>query len=354
MQGEFKVHKYSFIIPVYNSEKYLRKCVQSIKDIKLKDYEIILVDDGSQDDSGRICDQLQYECKRIRCIHQQNQGVSVARNHGLKAATGDYICFFDSDDSIESGKLYKLLKRIEEEKTVIDIAVFGMGFDYYYNGRMYRTDEMNVPLQGIEESSAWASSSYELYQANSLNSICNKVFRRDFLMGYSLYLREDMFLYEDLEYTIRCMTACNTILFEPDVIYHYRQSEDEGNAGRRLTRIDRISSLVIQIEKVLDKLVKKTGVAFETADNILISLYLVLAREKIAVSNRKQIKQICDDFIEWYQSRKVKIPVDSQRDANLLLNRDVTQLLLRRIYTHIRHRIAVAVKTTMIYQKVKG
>ena len=87
------MYKYSFIIPVYNCEEYLQKCVQSIKDIKLKNYEIILVDDGSQDDSGRICDELQYECKRIRCIHQQNHGVSVARNQGLIAAMGDYICF---------------------------------------------------------------------------------------------------------------------------------------------------------------------------------------------------------------------------------------------------------------------
>ena len=348
------MYKYSFIIPVYNCEKKIKKCVQSIKDIKLKNYEIILVDDGSQDDSGRICDELQYECKRIRCIHQQNQGVSVARNQGLIAAMGDYICFFDADDSIEPGKLCKLLKRIEEEKTVIDIAVFGMGFDYYHKGRRYRTDEMHVPLQGIEESSTWSACLYELYQANSLNSICNKVFRRDLLMEYNLYLREDMFLYEDLEYTIRCMTVCNTILFEPDVFYHYRQREDEGNAGRRLARIDYISSLVSHIEKVLDKLVKKTGVAFETANHILLSLYLVLAREKIAVSSRKQIKQICNDFIEWYQRRKIKIPVDSQRDANLLLNRDVTRLLLRRKYTYIRHRIAVAVKNTIFYQKMKG
>ena len=346
--------KYSFVIPVYNCEKYIRKCIQTIIEIKLEDYEIILIDDGSQDSSGRICDQLQYDYKAIRCIHQRNRGVSSARNRGLKEAKGDYVCFFDADDSIEPPKLYRLLKYIEKETTAIDMAVFGMCFDYYHNGRLYRTDEMNTPLQGLHSSSTWVSELWKLYNANSLSSICNKVFRRDFLIRHNLYLREDMFLYEDLEYTIRCMTFCNNILFDPDIIYHYRQSEDEGNAGRRLSRIDHISSLVCQIEKALDKLVKKNGITSEEAEHILMSLYLVLAREKIAVSNTKQIKQICNEFIEWYQSREITVPVNSQKDVHLLLNRDVIQLLLRREYTHIRHRIAVAVKNTIIYQKLKG
>lgn len=356
MQGEFKVHKYSFIIPVYNSEKYLRKCVQSIKDIKLKDYEIILVDDGSQDDSGWICDQLQHECKRIRCIHQQNQGVSVARNHGLKAATGDYICFFDSDDSIESGKLYKLLKRIEEEKTVIDIAVFGMGFDYYYNGRRYRTDEMHVPLQGIEESSTWSDCLYELYQANSLNSICNKVFRREFLKRYNLYLREDMFLYEDLEYFIRCMRRCDKILFEPEIIYHYRQAEDEGNAGRRLMRIEHLFTLVDQIEKALDQLIEEKNAQPEQQKikRILVILYHVLAREKIAVSNRKEIRQICNDYIKWLERYTGDIPIREQNYSELLKKCRIRKILFQRTYTKIRHKIAVRIKSTQCYQRLKG
>lgn len=350
------MYKYSFIIPVYNSEKYLRKCVQSIKDIKLKDYEIILVDDGSQDDSGRICDQLQYECKRIRCIHQQNQGVSVARNQGLKAATGDYICFFDSDDSIVSGKLYKLLKRIEKEKTVIDIAVFGMRFDYYHHGKRYRTDEMHVPLKGIEESCTWSACLYELYQANSLNSICNKVFRRDLLMEYNLHLREDMFLYEDLEYSIRCMSRCDKILFEPEIIYHYRQAEDEGNASRRLMRIEHLFVLVDQIEKALDQLIEEKDVQPEQhkIKSILVILYHVLAREKIAVSNRKEIRQICNDYIKWLERYTGDIPIREQNYSELLKKCRIRKILFQRTYTKIRHKIAVRIKSTQCYQRLKG
>ena len=107
--------KFSFIIPVYNCEKYLEKCVDKIKDINLNTYEIILVDDGSEDSSGSLCDRLAHENKVIHCMHQKNQGVSAARNTGLKTADGDYVIFLDADDTMEPEKMHELLGKIEEE-----------------------------------------------------------------------------------------------------------------------------------------------------------------------------------------------------------------------------------------------
>lgn len=91
----------SVIIPVYNVEKYLRRCVESVMLQTYKDIEILLIDDGSTDGSGQICDELAYKDRRIHVFHKENGGVSSARNLGIERACGDYICFVDSDDWID-------------------------------------------------------------------------------------------------------------------------------------------------------------------------------------------------------------------------------------------------------------
>lgn len=347
--------KFSFIIPIYNGEKFINKTIREIGQTNLEDYEVILVNDGSTDNSEFICDTLAKKNKKIHCIHQRNQGVSSARNNGLKAATGEYVLFLDADDMLEPRKLSKILEKIEETKD-IDMAIFGISFDYYYKGKLYRRDEMSPPLKGVQNSKIWMKNMLMMYYTNSLSPVWNKVFRRRFLLDNRIYLREDMFLYEDLEYSIRCMMCCDNILFEPEIIYHYRQSDDEGNAGRRLAKMEHIFNLVDQIENVLDKLTNLKSVKSEQDEikSILVLLYLVLAREKIAVSNVRQVKQICDDYKKWYEKRKIKIPLESQEYSDLLLQRNVLKLILRREYTKVRHRIAVVLKNTRIYQKLKG
>lgn len=348
--------KFSFIIPVYNCGQYLDKFIREIEDINLSNYEIILVDDGSTDDSGNVCDCIVQRNGKVYCIHQNNQGVSSARNNGLRNASGDYICFFDADDNIAFEKLNKLLRQIENSTPVIDIGVFGMSFDYYHRGKVYRRDLMQTPLQGVLDESEWKQKLVELFYANSLSPIWNKVFRRSFLIENNLYLRSDMFLYEDLEYSLRCMTHSCNILFEPEVIYHYRQSEDEGNAGRRLMRIEHIYSIVDQIEAALDRLEEYADQTIEQEINhILLSLYLALAREKITVSSVKQIRQICGDFADWYRRHNnIEIPAESKAYARVLLEGKIMQILLERAYTEIRHRIAVEVKNTGVFQRLRG
>ena len=95
------IGKISIIVPIYNAEKYLARCIESILRQTYSDLEIILVDDGSVDDSADICDTFAFQDERILVFHQANGGVSVARNLGLKKATGDFVMFVDADDCIE-------------------------------------------------------------------------------------------------------------------------------------------------------------------------------------------------------------------------------------------------------------
>lgn len=110
----------SVIVPVYKVEKYLADCVQSLMEQTFQDIEIILVDDGSPDRCGVLCDKLAEKDSRIRVIHQSNQGLSCARNSGVKAAIGRYICFVDSDDLVAPDYCQVLLELLE--KTDYDFA----------------------------------------------------------------------------------------------------------------------------------------------------------------------------------------------------------------------------------------
>ena len=347
--------KVSFVIPVYNCGEYLLDCVEELKRVSAADYEIILVDDGSEDQSGVTCDRLSGGDRRIRCIHQENQGVSSARNRGLREATGDYICFFDADDEVEPEKLDRALKKLDSAGDA-DLLIFGMSFDYYHRKSLYHRYELSPSLAVSDADDIWTEKIYDLYVVNALSPVWNKVFRRDFLIKNQLYFREDMFLYEDLEYSIRCMKHCGKILFEPEVIYHYRQSEDEGNSGRRLGRIDHLYSLTDTIERALNELAAEKGLS-DTQDEIMkivLSLYLVLAREKIAISDKEQVRIICDDFADWYRKHAISFKAGDQKFVELLLNRQTGRLILKREYTKIRHRIAVSLKSTGVYRRLKG
>ena len=347
--------KISFITPVYNCEKYLAECVKGRERRNLPNYEIILIDDGSTDGTDAICDELVYQNNNIKCIHQENQGVSAARNCGIEVSTGDYIIFLDADDSIEPQKISDLLKIMEEDPS-IHMAVFGLTFDYYYKGSLYRRDELGLPFDGKIEKSAWIKYIPELYKQNALSPVWNKIIKRTVLDENQLKLKRNMFLYEDLEFSLRCLACCDSIYFSPDIIYHYRQPEDKGNAGRRLKDMEHISVLVSQIEAVLDELIEKQHAEIyqEQIRNILLDLYLVLAREKISVSNVKDIVQICKDFSEWVKKRKMLIPERQKKFVNCLLERKVFYLILKRNYTVVRHKIAVKVKNTAYYKKRKS
>ena len=118
----------SFIIPVYNSEKYIRKCVESITSQTDRDFELILVNDGSKDNSGIICNDMAKEDKRFKVIHQENKGICGARDTGIREAVGEWLCFVDNDDIIASGSVECIFESMDKEN---DIIYFG--FDEFRN-----------------------------------------------------------------------------------------------------------------------------------------------------------------------------------------------------------------------------
>lgn len=136
---------FSIIVPVYNVEKYLNECVDSILCQTFSDFELILVDDGSTDSSGNICDQYAQENHRVKVIHKQNGGQSTARNIGVKNALGQYAVFLDSDDFISDKNFFLDLNEKINDNT--DIVVFR--YNKYYNDRI---DDCGISLKNLDTS----------------------------------------------------------------------------------------------------------------------------------------------------------------------------------------------------------
>lgn len=342
----------SFIIPVYNCKQYLTGCIGSIEEIQLDNYEVLLIDDGSTDGSGDLCDVIAHKNHCVRCYHQKNRGVSAARNYGLRKASGDYIVFLDADDSFNATMLASLLNMVENHQE-IDLAIYGMTFDYYFRGRCYRRDSLHCDCSGIMDRTRWGPELVQMYTSNALSPVWNKIFRRDIIVKGKLYFREDMFLYEDLEYSLRYLSFCKNIYISSECIYHYRQSEDEGNAGRRLKRIEKLTEVVDHIEAALDELIiaQKIDDQSQKIKSILLELYCVIAREKIAIASRKEIGKICVDFADWMSKRDVVVPEKHVAFINMIIQKKVSSFVWQRRYTRCRHKIAVWIKSTMIYRK---
>lgn len=331
---------YSFIIPVYNCKEFLPDCVESIRAVGTKAYEILLVDDGSTDASGELCDALAVQYPEIRVIHQPNSGASAARNRGIREAKGENVLFLDADDSIDSKILGTILA--DPRCHQADLVIFGLTFDYYYHGNCYRRDPLYFEAEGILKEETWGSSFEELFLRNSLSPVWNKVYKREILQRYRLELNERMFLYEDFGFVLRYMQRCGNILNVPQAIYHYRQPEDEGNAGRRLRRIDSLPEFLVPIEAALKSL---ENVPNEQKNAILAQLHQTVAREKIAVSDLAGIKKICRDYAGWYREREMT--VGQNKFHQQLTEGKAVSLLLQSKKTALRHAIAVRVKACL-------
>lgn len=212
--------KVSVIIPVYNVEKYLYKCVDSVINQTYKNLEIILVDDGSSDNSPQICDEYAKSDERIKVIHKINEGVSVARNVGISVASGEYVCFFDSDDFVEEDVLEKMLDAIEEK--AYDVCVCGYSVDIYNKeGEKESTGEV-VPWKQVCEN-------LSLIECEKNLGICgyvwNKLYRLQFIKSLKLQFDEKISLYEDLIFNSRVFLAGAKVCFLPYAGYHYIQRQ---------------------------------------------------------------------------------------------------------------------------------
>lgn len=205
----------SVIIPVYNVEQYLERCVKSVIAQTYKNLEIILVDDGAKDNSGKLCDELAKLDERIKVIHKANGGLSDARNHGMRMATGDYIGFVDSDDYIAEDMFETLYNLIEENNADISIVSF---YEMYKDKLIGVRDSGNLEILSKQEAMR------ELLVDTKIQSYAwNKLFRKELFSDLEFPTGKN---FEDIATTLLLFEKCDKVVLLEKPKYYYLRRDD--------------------------------------------------------------------------------------------------------------------------------
>jgi len=243
---EKQKNKYTFIIPVYNVEKYLPECLNSILVQSFTYYNIILVDDGSKDGSGNICDVYSKKYDNISVIHKKNGGLSSARNEGLKKSETEFVVFLDSDDYWADSDALNKIDKLTLEHEDVDIISFA-SFNFYEKENIYKKDRYYYPLE-LNTYDIIDCLKYLITHDLFNLSATKKVFRRSFLIKNELYFKDGI-KSEDVDQGIRATICLPKICFLNEKIYVYRHRE-----GSITTTIDlnHIKDLIDIIKSYID------------------------------------------------------------------------------------------------------
>lgn len=287
--------KVSVIVPVYNVEKYVRQCIESILAQTFTDWELLLVDDGTQDNSGYICDEYAQQDSRIRVFHKKNGGVSSARNLGLENAKGKWITFVDSDDFIGSRYLEQL-----NASTIVSpkIDFVHCGLQNYVNG------EVSINQR------------YEINESSDCATVFNKFrglivakwFKRDIIIKNKIRFDERMKIAEDYVFTVDYIRCIDRYAFSDCIDYFYRIHQQSATRTERtisdydvaLYEFHRLYDVVetyIRVKNISEKDSKyRRSLLARTAIIVMLILF------KSNISNKDIERHIYEDFTQEHRA----------------------------------------------------
>lgn len=291
----------SVIVPVYKSEKYLKKCVDSIRNQTYKNLEIILVDDGSPDNSGKMCDEYAREDSRIVVIHKENGGLSDARNHGIAKATGKYIGFVDSDDYIKEDMYEILYNEIIANDAEISVVSNAMvrengekinGTDtkekYVYEG----LDALKQLLLHITvKNYAWD----KLYKTDLIKN-------QQFIVGMS---------YEDVLFAYEAMTKVKKIAYYDSIEYYYVKHQGAISATCSEKNVkDYLAAIITRFKKVEEKFPELKVYNYYAIANTAIHAYYKVMLSELPIDVYKEELDFLKEKISYVQTNLEKEVTD--------------------------------------------
>lgn len=311
--------KVSIIIPVYNVEKYLKQCVDSVLNQSYRNIEVILVDDGSPDNCPKICDfYLDLDC-RVKVIHKENGGQSSAREAGMKWVTGQYVMFVDSDDWIELNTIELCLKEIEK-----DLEIGCVLFSY-----MKEMQVASIPMHVMDEQMQLIGKEaeekiyrrlfglidYELKhpeRMENMASCCMKLYKTEYAKKGKYFDINEIGSCEDGLFNIYALHNCNNMLYLDKPLYHYRKLKNSTTNSYRPRLAEQWDNLFFIMRNIIEE--KKLGREYEEAltNRIGLSITAIGLNE---LSNRansswqhiKKIREYLESDIYCSAVRKMNI-----------------------------------------------
>ena len=302
--------KVSVIVPVYNTEKYLKQCIDSITAQTLNEIEIIIVDDGSKKECALLCDEIAQKDSRIKVIHKENAGAGMARNTGIEAACGEYIGFVDSDDYIDP-KMYETLYEAAARNGA-DIAISGVAFvggntfgksgeyvekPYFDKETIFEEDGIKDLLLGVVGAlpSETDDSRYGV-------SVCKNIFRRELFFEKSIrFESERKVMSEDALIMVDYIKSSKKAVGIPGAFYCYRRNDASFSKSYKEDRFDNVLIFLSELENRIKDTVQKDEYKIyldrltQGYGRIVCSQEIMYAVEKkIGYSKlRKRLENIC-------------------------------------------------------------
>lgn len=237
-----KLDLISIVVPVFNVEKYLTKCIESILNQDYENFELILVDDGSTDQSSLICDKYAKNDKRIKVIHNLNSGVSHARNAGINTSSGRYICFIDGDDFVKNDYISYMHRLIKQNNAEIAVCT-------KLGGNFSQKKETHIAVNvDTGESAVKKILSYRVPIG-----CYSKMFSADLLKKGNVRFYEDIKIGEGFNFNISCFLKANTVVFSTKQIYYYRRDNNSSamssySADKARNQISSLDRIYLQIK----------------------------------------------------------------------------------------------------------
>ena len=228
--------KISAIMPVYNVEKFIGKCIESLQAQTLTEWELIAVDDGSPDNSGAICDEYAKNDSRITVIHKENGGAPSARNTAIPQARGEYLYFVDSDDWAEPTMFEDMYKMAKENNAQLVVA--GYYIDTYYSDTEFYSQEQALPTKVFANQREFREYAHNMFDKNLLYTPWNKLFERKYIMDNDIRFRNTF--WDDFPFNLDVVRDVERVVLMEDKYYHFmRARADSETAKYRSDMLDK-------------------------------------------------------------------------------------------------------------------
>lgn len=324
----------SLIVPVYNAELYLDKCFESIKQQTFKNYEVIIIDDGSKDNSGNICDKYAESDNRVKVLHVENGGPSRARNVGFKTAQGQYIYCIDNDDYFSDFEYFEKIYQSLSEKPA-DILLTGAS---YVRDEKICREEAYAEMPNFSDDQPYEMIEWLVKNKKYETSCWTKVIDRQFLIENEFFFDEDL-LVEDLDWNLRFLQKVNrfNVLRTASYIHAFRSGSITSSKGERaykscLDQVTAINRWTEYYEKYSgDKKLRIAALSF-----LNYQFFITLGRSATLTSEykkdiRSKLKK-ADGITKYAIEKKLKLLSMVYRVMGI----SIASFLVEKYYTHMR------------------
>lgn len=347
--------KYSIIVPVYNCEAYLDACVKCILNQKGNHkYEIILVDDGSNDKSGSLVDDLSEHYIQVRAIHKENGGAASARNRGIQEATGEYLLFIDGDDTVEDTLLENVSCLLEKDSQAM--ILFGLAFDYYRSEKLERSMNLSCLHEGTYSVERLLEEYQSFFFDNALSSACNKVFLAQTVKKHKIQFQEGMTLYEDYDFVLRYLMHVESVICLNAPLYHYRNDLENVHLNSRVADLIKLQGNLSQLMQSILVLYDAGQHKYPQLLDVSANLYLQLLMQNLMI-RKYTVAQLQNNLSRYCEEKTFRTLLEmgaklQEKEARLLQQIDAGKyydiswdIRKKRMIVHIKRIVKQVIKT---------